>query len=339
MHYDTADTTTDVDSRAGLDRESTFWQKFHEYSVITLLIAFAFVTAYLYRREQILYERAEQLREYTRALELANSVQTEDNVNPGGTAEKGRSELEHKLRQEYEATLNAIRAELAELYDMEAKARSLTGLAPRKPSTTLSPSGNTGGKGGPEGGTTVVTGTMQRRIVPPAVIVGMQNPPADLILQEIQVRKMSLAALVREVQQAREVVERKPTYWPLVRGMGKITSRFGYRRDPFNGRIRHHDGTDISAPYGTPVRATARGVVIASGWDGDLGNCIRIDHGNGLVTVYGHLSQRTVSVGTTVQKGDIIGKVGSTGRSTGPHLHYEVHVRGNKTNPEKYLND
>jgi murein DD-endopeptidase MepM/ murein hydrolase activator NlpD len=118
---------------------------------------------------------------------------------------------------------------------------------------------------------------------------------------------------------------------------GKITSRFGYRRDPFHFRLRHHDGVDISAPTGSQVVSTAKGRVTYSGYDGDYGNLVRVDHGNGIETWYAHLSERSVKQGQEVSRLDPIGKVGSTGRSTGSHLHFEVHVNGRKVDGEKYL--
>lgn len=116
--------------------------------------------------------------------------------------------------------------------------------------------------------------------------------------------------------------------WPVV---GTITSRFGYR-----GR-EHHDGIDIGAPRGTDVHAADSGTVIASSYAGTYGNCIRIDHGGGsFVTLYAHLDKRLVSVGDVVTKGQVIGKVGSTGRSTGPHLHFETRVNGRPVNPIQF---
>lgn len=114
--------------------------------------------------------------------------------------------------------------------------------------------------------------------------------------------------------------------WPM-RG-GAVTSRFGMRW----GRM--HQGTDIAAPHGTPILAAADGKVSFSGWSGGYGELIILDHGNGTKTKYGHCSKRLVSVGDIVRQGDVIGKVGNTGNSTGPHLHYEVIREGQAKNPE-----
>jgi murein DD-endopeptidase MepM/ murein hydrolase activator NlpD len=127
-----------------------------------------------------------------------------------------------------------------------------------------------------------------------------------------------------------------PSIWPVAGSLGK--SGFGIRRNPFGGSsTEFHKGQDISAPYGTPVIATADGVVVIAGWLRGYGQVVYIDHGNGLSTRYGHLSRLDVMVGQTIKRGQQLGLVGSTGRSTGPHLHYEVRVDGQATNPVPYL--
>lgn len=122
--------------------------------------------------------------------------------------------------------------------------------------------------------------------------------------------------------------------WPV---SGTITSPFGYRRNPFGGGMEFHQGLDIAAPMGTTITAAAAGTVISAGWYGGYGNYILIDHGGGMATGYGHCSQIFVSVGQHVQKGQAIGAVGSTGYSTGPHVHFEVRINGKPVDPAQYL--
>jgi murein DD-endopeptidase MepM/ murein hydrolase activator NlpD len=123
--------------------------------------------------------------------------------------------------------------------------------------------------------------------------------------------------------------------WPVIGGT--ITSPFGYRQNPFGGGLEFHQGLDVAAPMGTTIRAAADGTVIQAGWFGGYGNFIVIDHGGGMSTGYGHCSQIFVSVGQKVQKGQAIGAVGSTGASTGPHVHFEVRLNGKPVDPAPYL--
>jgi murein DD-endopeptidase MepM/ murein hydrolase activator NlpD len=117
----------------------------------------------------------------------------------------------------------------------------------------------------------------------------------------------------------------------------QLTSVFGYRTDPFLGRPALHSGVDLREAWGAPVRATAGGVVAAAGPSGGYGNMVEIDHGGGLSTRYGHLSAIAVTPGQQVHPGASIGRVGSTGRSTGPHLHYEVRINGEAVDPQRFL--
>lgn len=119
---------------------------------------------------------------------------------------------------------------------------------------------------------------------------------------------------------------------------GRITSTFGHRENPFGGdNVETHKGLDISGPIGSPVKAMAEGNVEFAGQRGGFGNCIMLKHANGFETLYGHLSKILVKVGENVKIGQMIGKIGSTGRSTGPHLHYEIHKNGQQINPQSFL--
>jgi murein DD-endopeptidase MepM/ murein hydrolase activator NlpD len=119
---------------------------------------------------------------------------------------------------------------------------------------------------------------------------------------------------------------------------GSITSDFGHRENPFGGMSAEtHKGLDIKGPMGAPVKAMAKGEVIFAGVRGGFGNCVILKHGNGFETLYGHLSRIAVRVGKKIQIGQQVGNIGSTGRSTGPHLHYEVRRNGRQINPEPFL--
>jgi murein DD-endopeptidase MepM/ murein hydrolase activator NlpD len=125
-----------------------------------------------------------------------------------------------------------------------------------------------------------------------------------------------------------------PTLWPV---MGPITGPFGARIDPFNGEGAFHAGVDISCRYGQPIMAPADGVVTYAGFFSGYGRMLIVDHGNGISTRYGHLSGFAVTDGQTLRKGEVIGYVGMSGRSTGAHLHYEVRIHDTPVNPYKYL--
>ena len=126
----------------------------------------------------------------------------------------------------------------------------------------------------------------------------------------------------------------RPSLWPLD---GRLMSPFGGRSDPFSGEGAIHTGVDLSAQYGTPVRATADGMVAFASWGGQYGKLVIVDHGNGMQTYYAHMSQFDVITGQEIRRGDTVGRSGSSGKSTGPHLHYEVRMGGTPINPYPYL--
>lgn len=126
----------------------------------------------------------------------------------------------------------------------------------------------------------------------------------------------------------------QPSVWPL---MGTLRSSFGERSDPFSGEGAFHTGIDLAVPVGTPVHATADGVVSLASWSGQYGKTVVIDHGNRLQTYYAHCSQLLVVPGEDVRLGEVIAFSGGTGRATGPHLHYEVRIAGTPVNPYRYL--
>jgi murein DD-endopeptidase MepM/ murein hydrolase activator NlpD len=148
-------------------------------------------------------------------------------------------------------------------------------------------------------------------------------------LHRIQVTRAQITRLTRTLG---AVPVRKP-----IDGELDLQSGFGVRIDPFLGRPAMHTGLDLHGETGDVVRATADGTVTAAGWSGGYGRAVDVDHGNGLSTRYGHLSSIDVRVGQSVKTGQIIGKVGSTGRSTGPHLHYETRLKGEAIDPQKFL--
>jgi murein DD-endopeptidase MepM/ murein hydrolase activator NlpD len=157
----------------------------------------------------------------------------------------------------------------------------------------------------------------------------------DRLLAQARYQRAGYERVLQVLRADQELREATPSIRP-VRG-GWLSSRFGRRVDPFTGSLAFHRGLDFSAHTGTPVYATASGAVIGAARDGSLGNCVELDHGNGFMTRYGHLRSFAVKRGDRVTRGDIIGYVGNTGRSTNPHLHYEVVQNGHSENPAQYI--
>lgn len=151
----------------------------------------------------------------------------------------------------------------------------------------------------------------------------------------IELRAAQLEAELKAYEAVLTERARIPSIWP-VEG-GEVTDTFGGRRNPFGGGHEFHSGQDIGAPRGTPVYATASGVATLAGTQNGYGQIVVIDHDNGLTTRYGHLSKIVATLGQEIKRGDLIGEVGSTGRSTGPHLHYEVRINDVAVNPGHYL--
>lgn len=144
------------------------------------------------------------------------------------------------------------------------------------------------------------------------------------IVRKIEAQKGSAGIPLRKM----------PLDWPV---SGYITSSFGPRKSPFTGKMRMHTGMDIGAPKGTKILAPADGIVIYSGWGNGYGQMVEIYHTRGMITRYAHMSERNVGIGEKIRKGTQIGKIGSTGRSTGPHLHYEILLSGVPTNPVRHI--
>ena len=165
---------------------------------------------------------------------------------------------------------------------------------------------------------------------------GAGGPALDAASAEtLETRASRLEADLLMYEAALRERARVPSIWPVE---GESTDSFGYRGNPFGGgAAEFHPGQDIAAPRGTPVFAPADGMVVEAGWKNGYGQTVVIDHGNGLVTRYGHLSKVEVTLGQELKRGDELGQVGSTGRSTGPHLHYEVRVGDLPVSPRHYL--
>jgi murein DD-endopeptidase MepM/ murein hydrolase activator NlpD len=213
------------------------------------------------------------------------------------------------------AKLEIMRKELVVMAQNDAKVRVMTKLA--------KPQGDAlGGVGGPAVDDEPAGGlaSLQRQI--------------DDLRREVDMRRVSQEELQGFLNDQRSLLGARPTGWP---SKGWVTSSFGVRRDPFDGVRRMHEGMDIAARTGAPVMATAAGIVREVGNEPGYGKLVVIDHGYGFSTAYGHNSRLLVKVGQRVKRGDLIAAAGNTGRSSGPHVHYEVRLNGVPVNPQKYL--
>jgi murein DD-endopeptidase MepM/ murein hydrolase activator NlpD len=154
--------------------------------------------------------------------------------------------------------------------------------------------------------------------------------------EELRNLRCAVEAYKKEIAERtrREMLSRIPDLWPV---RGSLSSTFGYRSHPVTGGWCFHSGVDITAPYGTPIYSTAAGIVTFASYRGGFGNTVIIDHGNGITTLYGHCSSLNVRAGRFVRKGDLIAFVGSSGTSTGCHVHYEVARGGGAVDPMAYM--
>jgi murein DD-endopeptidase MepM/ murein hydrolase activator NlpD len=167
-----------------------------------------------------------------------------------------------------------------------------------------------------------------------------QLTPAELqgqleaFQQELESRETGLERLYSSWLERRLRWASTPSIWPV---RGWVTSRFGNREDPLTGRKTAHTGIDIAGPHGKDIVSTADGTVVFAGVEGSYGKVVVVDHGYGMKSRYAHLASIAISAGDAVKRGQVIGKLGNTGRSTGPHLHYEIRLNGVPQNPRNYI--
>lgn len=159
----------------------------------------------------------------------------------------------------------------------------------------------------------------------------------DLMVRQARIQRQGYQAMLDTLEVRQEVRDRIPSIRPT--DTGWVSSRFGLRRDPFTGKDHFHHGLDFSIPVGTEVRATGDGVVVMAMRQRGFGNVLKVDHGNSVITIYAHLDHFNVKKGEKVKRGQIIARSGNSGRSTAPHLHYEIRVNGRSVNPVPYILD
>jgi murein DD-endopeptidase MepM/ murein hydrolase activator NlpD len=166
-------------------------------------------------------------------------------------------------------------------------------------------------------------------------IIAKIHQNVDQLTRDATEQKNSFHDLLKFLKEQKSVIAATPSLWPV---QGWVTSEFGYRASPFGGSKEFHKGIDIAARVGVPVVAPADGIVTEVSYDREMGNIIKVDHRHGMTTWYGHLWKSLLTQGSIVKRGDLMGYVGNSGRSTGSHLHFTVLLNGVPVNPRKYLN-
>lgn len=226
------------------------------------------------------------------------------------------------------AKIDRLENEMVRLREFDLRLRTAAGLETKEGESSIF------GVGGAD--------TLNSRALMVAA-VAHQTPSTDNLTQELDRlshemnnRSKSFQELIDQLEAKRNVLASTPTIWPV---KGWLTAGFGYRRSPFTGLRQMHEGVDISNTVGTPIIAPADGIVSYAGPLGGFGNVISIDHGHRISTFYAHLKQQRASQGQRIKRGDVIASVGTTGRATGPHLHYEIQVNGAPVDPSKYVID
>jgi murein DD-endopeptidase MepM/ murein hydrolase activator NlpD len=221
-----------------------------------------------------------------------------------------------------------LEGELTRLRDLDRRLRAAVGLetAPVDPAPTAQGGAETVSR-------TALLDALKQRT---GRLVEWVNRDLSTLGEEINSRERSLRELKAFVEEKASVLAATPTILPV---KGLITAGYGYRKSPFTGQRELHEGLDIAAPYGTPIVAAADGIVTFAGPLAGYGNTVFLHHGHGFATFYGHCSSYRVREAQRVRRGEVIAFVGTTGRTTGPHVHYEVHVNGIISNPMKYAVD
>ncbi len=240
-----------------------------------------------------------------------------------------------RLRQETETQKSQIRffsgriedleKQLSKLKDLDKKIRIIANLEKGQETTSVA------GIGGPS--PSDIREQLKNERDEKGLIQQMRTD-VERLQSEAVSQEESLSELEKLLQNKKEMLVHTPSIWPT---MGWVTSGFGFRTDPFTGLTQMHEGLDISNRVGTPVVSPAEGIISDTGNDLIHGKMLVISHGFGMTTRYAHLSKITVRVGQKVKRGDKVAEVGLTGRTTGPHLHYEVKLNGISANPMRYI--
>ncbi len=244
---------------------------------------------------------------------------------PRLSAHQQEIETQRQQIQTFAAKINQLKSALVGLNEFENKIRIITNLESKKTET----------------GIFGIGGSIPDDLDPEiplnkdhASLLKEMHSQAGQILEATESQHDSFESLLQSLHNKKNLLSATPSIRPTE---GWETSGFGYRTSPFTGRKEFHSGLDIATKTGTPILAPADGIVTYSGNKWLLGNMIAIDHGHNMITRYGHIDKLLKKTGDKVKRGEVIARVGNTGRSTGPHLHYEVRIAGIPVNPKTYI--
>lgn len=238
---------------------------------------------------------------------------------------KQQNQTQKELIEKFTAKLQSLDNNLIQLKQLEDQLRIMASLKPGKRKDDL-------GVGGVSKQT--LPDDLEKLTPSEQRFIQRLNRQFQDIEKRATEQESAFKELLSSFRDKSVLLAHTPSIWPV---KGWLSSSFGYRRSPFTNRREFHAGIDVVARVGTPIFAPADGVVISTKRTGGFGKTVRIQHMQGIVTTYAHNSVNMVKVGQRIRRGDIIAKVGSTGRSTGPHLHYEVRINGVAVNPRLYI--
>jgi murein DD-endopeptidase MepM/ murein hydrolase activator NlpD len=251
---------------------------------------------------------------------------------PGGSRlQKENLALNHRIVG-LEDQVEGLREEISQVYDVQALVATAVDLSPIDQEVFEA---GVGGRGHLEYAGAEVPGL--DGVLPQMDQPGSLDEELGQLLRQARIQRQGYQAILDTLGSREGVRTRIPSIRPT--DTGWLSSRFGFRVDPFTGKQTFHRGLDFSVPTGTDVRVTASGTVVAVQQQRGLGKVVKVDHGNGVMTVYAHLDKILVSKGAKIERGLVIGKSGNSGRSTAPHLHYEIRVGGRSVNPISYILD
>jgi len=297
------------------------------FLVLALLIgciaAFLLYRGNIGQIDRLKQELSSSIGEYKKTIEDKNEHINELQTDLAELSDQAK-EIDTRMKD-----IKALESQLKEMVGLDTDADKSRSSYPRSSESTIDESDQFAMDGGTGGEELPVTDEEMD------ALIEKTRDNFHSLGEWIEIMKPELELTKEAVAKQQKLLAVTPTIWPT--DSRRITSTFGIRKDPFTKRATYHAGLDIGGNTGEPIYAAADGTVVEAERSTSHGNNVMINHSNGVKTHYSHMSKILTTVGTKVRKGDIIGELGSTGRSTGPHLHYEVIVNGEHVDPQPYL--